>query len=403
MGVDSSTIDGMLKKVYTSKSIENLQNMEDGTYKKLKISDKKPDGQGYTFGVNVKGNERGQGYQNELEALRTAGSQTPVQGVVLPKIATHTIRFSGLSLEIAEGGEESMADNVTFQVDEGIKDFAKMRNAAFFRDGTGKLAQVNGAVSSSTSVVVNNGVLTHLRVGMFIDAINSGGTKQISGIEILDVDIATSTITLASAQSCDDDCWIYREGTADNAPTDGKEIAGLKLITDDGTVLTIFEGINRTTYPKFQGLQLAAAGANVSDDILQRADSRVLIQGNRKTTDVISSTSQFRKYLSIVTPMKEYKDYNAKMDTGYIPMPTWNGKTWHVDTDCQDDTVWLVNMQYLERYVTKDIHLDDKTGSRFRWDSGYDAFVTVVKNYENAGTRVPNTHIGVTGLAVATY
>ena len=315
MPVDTTTIAGLLKRIYSTEAVENIQNIEAVTYTKLTKSPKKPSGEGFFFPVNVQGNQRGQGSQNELEALRTPASQTPLQGKITPKVFTHTIRYSGLSMELAKGNEDSFADNVTFQVDEGIKDSTKELNAQCFRTGSGVIAWCNGA-GPSTSLIYDTGVPTHFRVGEYIDVITAGGVKEVDSAKIATNNISTQTLTITPSSTWSDNSYIYRENTGDNAPTDGKELAGFPLITDTTTYLTTYENISRSTYPQWAGIVIAAGSVNVSNDMLQRAVSEMRIQGGRKPKKIISNTSQMRKYLDILVPLKRFQDA-SKME--------WNG------------------------------------------------------------------------------
>ena len=76
MGVDTSTASGILKRIYHDGEIENLQNMETETLKKIKKSPKKPSGAGFYFPVLLEGNQRGQRFraqeenQHEMKKLR---------------------------------------------------------------------------------------------------------------------------------------------------------------------------------------------------------------------------------------------------------------------------------------------------------------------------------------------
>jgi len=403
MSVQLSTIEGMLKEVYTGKEIQNIQNMTADTFPKLKKSDKKPTGTGFVFSANVKGNQRGQGSQNELEALRTPGNQTPLKSTVDPKIFTHIIQLSGLSMEVAKTNEDAFADNVTFQTESGLEDATKELNAQCYRDGSGKLAQVNGAVSGSATVTFDNGVPTHFRVGTFVDIINAGSVKQVDSIEIVGVDIGAKTITLASTQTCDDNSWIYREDVADSAPTEGKELAGFPLLTDDGTKLTVFQGISRSTYNQWDGISINALGANVSDDLLQRAAARVKVESGRQVKRLcMNPAGQFRKYLSVLTPAKEFSD-GKKMDSGFEAVPTWNGLPIHLDTDCSFTEVYMYDPAFVERSDVYDLKLDDSTGNVVKWHSGYDAFVIYAKHYGNVLTMHPKSLVRVYNLAEPIY
>lgn len=403
MGVNTTTINKLLKEVYSTGNIEKMFNEEVGALKRIKKSPEKPLGRGIKIPINLEGNERGQGSQNELEALREPNYQVTEEFTILPKVFTHAIRVSGLSLEVGQGGESSYAKTLVYQTDEGLKDAMKEKSAQFFRDGSGKLAQVNGAVVNSTTVTFNNGVPTHFRVGMYVDIINAGNVKQVNSIKITDVDIANNQIILASNQSCDDDSFIYREDVADNAPTDGKELAGTKLLVDNGTLSTNYQGLSRVTYPQIDGITIDAGGANLSNDLLERAISRVKILSSGKMPNLtISNTSQFRKYLTVLTPMKQFES-KEKMDSGYETVPTWNGKEWLVDTDCDFDRVYMIHTDYYKRYVVTDLAFDEKFGQMLKWDPGFDAGVAYAKSYENLGSNNPKAHVAITNLATPTF
>lgn len=402
MGVDVASIDGMLKEVYDSKAIEKLFNEEAVTLKRIRKSTKKPSGKGLRSSVNVKGNERGQGSQNELEALRTPGNQVTKEWKVLPKIFTHTVRFSGLSLDTASGDEDAYADTLTYETEEGLRDSAKELNAQIFRDGSGRLAQVNGAVVNNNVITFDNGIPTHLREGIFIDAFN-GNVKEIDSIEITELDIANNQITLASNVNVSNNSFIYREDVNDNAPADGKEIAGLPLVTDDGTISATYQDLSRATFPRLNGITFDALGANVSNDLLQRMISRVKIASNGKMPNkVISNTSQMRKYLDILVPLKRF-DSKEKMDSGYVEVPTWNGKEWIEETDCGFDEIYMISDRYIERAEIRALDFDKTDGKMLKWDGGYDAYKAYAKAYMNLYCQVPNAHVRIKNLAVPTY
>jgi hypothetical protein len=91
------------------------------------------------------------------------------------------------------------------------------------------------------------------------------------------------------------------------------------------------------------------------------------------------------------------------VDSGYEEVPTWNGKEWMVDTDCDFDRIYIWEPEYFERYICYDLKFDDKTGDTIKWDNGYDAFIAYAKAYDNLGSRAPNAHVCIKNLAVPTF
>jgi hypothetical protein len=400
--VSTADIDGILKKVYSPEEVENIQNRETVLWKGLNNSSKKPTGLGFEMSVTVKGNQRGQGSQNELEALRIPGKQSPIKPLVTNKVFTHTIRTSGLAKEISTSNEDSFIDNITYQTEEGIADSAKELNAQLFRDGSGKVADVAGAVVAANVITFDGGVPTHFQVGTYIDVVLAG-VAEADSVEITDVDPFAKTITLASNVTVSDNAGIYREDVWRDAPVDGKELAGLPLVTDDGSVSAIYQNVDRTAFPTYSGITIDAGAANLSDDLLQQAQARVQIVSGKKVTKLVMNPQQVRKYLDIVTPFKRFvKETTEKteMDSGMEVMPTWNGLPIMVDTDCGYDEVYGLDCMYLKKFETRKLSLDDTTGEIFRWDNGFDAFVILIKEYGNLGAEGgPNCHFRLKNLA----
>jgi hypothetical protein len=405
-GVDwLSEINKNTKRVYVEKKIENLQNMAAVTFPKLVKSSKKLMGDG-TYGGNVvSGNQKGQGSQNELEALRTPGKQNVAQYKVEPKVFTHTIRTSGLAMDMIEGNEAAFADNLVLQMDEGMKDSVKELNAQVFRDGSGTIALCNGG-STGTTITFDTGVPTHFRVGMLIDVNTSiGGTKEVNAIEVTDIDISAGTITLASSQTWSNNSLICRAGVQDGAPTDGKELAGFARITDNGSAFASYEGIVRLGsgfVSTWKGLEVDANSANLTDDLMQRARLQAKVIAGTVINKVVANTSQERKYLSLTLPLIKY-DGNENRDSAPTSNPKWYGIEFETDTDCGFSDIWMYDSKYINKFETKPIRFDDTTGQILKWDTGYDAFVAYAKYYGNVGTDRPRAMIRIKNLATPTF
>lgn len=398
----TSSLNGLLKKVYTDKEIENIQNMEAKTYKMLKKSSKKPGGLGFEASVTVEGNQRGMGSQNELESLRTPAVQTPVKPLITPKVTTHTIKFSGLYKAITETNEEAFAEGITYQTDEGLADTFKELNQYIYRDGSGKIADANGAGSGSTTVTFDGGVPTHFRVGQYIDII-TGGSKEADSVKITAVDIENKQLTIDTSSTWTDNAAIYREDTNDAAPSDGKEWAGLPLACDDTTLAASYQNVNRSTYSIYQGITVDASDANLSDDLLMRTCNRVKIESGKEPNMLCMNPMQERKYLNILTPAKEFRNGDTP-DTNFDVVPTWSGKPIAIDTDCGFDDVYFMNKDVFKKFLVKDVHLDDTTGEIFRWDNGFDAYVILIKAYGNFGVEGdPKAIARLKNLAEPTY
>lgn len=408
-GTDRATeLNKLLKNVYDSRKPENLENVADLTFMKIPVSAKKPMGNGVFGGVISQGNQAGQGSQNELEALRTPDRQHVEQYQVAPKVFTHTVRLSGLVMDVGTGNESSFADALTLQLDQGLIDSAKELNQQVFRDGSGTVALANGAGSATTTVTFDTGIGTHFRYGEPIDIVTAAGVKEVSGATITDVDLSANTITIDAAGTWSDNSKIGRAGIFDNAPTDGKELAGLPRVTDDGTDFASYENIIRSGtgfIPAWKGLEIDAGGANLSDDTLQRALSQQHILAGNTPKTLVSNRQQYRKYLSLTLPEVRYNS-TEKRDSGVkdFNLVAWNGLNWTIDTDAGFDEVYLCDMNYLNRYEVHPLKFDTQAGGILKWDNGYDAFIAYAKYYGNIGSRDPRKAlIRINNLAVPTF
>lgn len=404
MSVDSGTISGILKRVYSPEAIEDQQNRQYITWAKIDKAPGRPTGLGFFGSVLLAGNQEGLGAQNELEALRSSGQQRPEQYVIRPKILTDTIQFSGLSLEIAKGNEEAFANNLTFQTDEALRDAFKELNGQLFRDGSGLLTLVNGAVVASKTIVMDS--VQYLRQFERIDIFDAATDtiKEANGVQILDINPITNTITVDIPVTVDDNAFVYRQFVHDQAPVDGKELAGLRLAVDDGTVSASYEGILRTgvgSFPNWRGIIVNAGAVNLTNDLLQRTIMRLKVAGAPEPDILVAHPQQTRKYLDIVTPLKRF-DKTQTLDSGYTSLE-WNGRAWMEDTDCPYDVVYFMNKSYFRKYEVHSLKLDDQSGQTLKWNPGFDSFIAYLKYYGNLGSQRPNALARLENLVVPTF
>lgn len=402
----SVRLDTNLKNVYSKEVLESLENQEAVTWAKIGTSSMKPGGNGF-FGAKItNGNQAGLKAMNEGEALSSADYQNVEQYRIRPKIVTGVFNVTGLQIALSAGNTEAFAKELMLEMDGAQRDSAKELNQQLFRNGSGLLARVNGAVSSA-SVVYDGGVGRHIRIGSYIDIFDSStnAIKQVNRVKVLDNNLSTQTLTLASSQTADDNGYIYRAGLHDNAPTDGKELDGLPRITDDGTDFASYENILRTGsgyIPYWKGLEIAAALANVSDDFLQKMRARVLNYSGKLVDTIVASTSQERKYLSLTLPQVRY-DEKGKRNTAGPESLMWRNMEFIIDTDCGDDELYMFAKKHLNKYIVRPLGFDNDFGPTVKWDNGYDKGIGYTKFYGNIGTDCPQAFIRATGLATATF
>lgn len=400
MATDLSTIAGALKRVYgdgTSKQ----QNLKHRAIDEIAKSMKKYNagGEGFFGSINDYGNES-VGAINETESFRTIDNENYAQFKVVPKVLTAPIEFSGLSAKAADSDEESFVNAVMDAMETAKERLLKDENRQFYGLGNGLLALAPGTVASNLlSFTVDSA--QYLRRNMVIDIFN-GATKTVDSKRITDVDKANNVVffatSLAVALAAND--ALVKENIRDSAATDGKEMMGLRGITDDATDLTTFQNIDASSNRIWRGRRIDASSANLTSDLLQRLLDDVQALGGEDPDTLIMHTKQRRKYLDIVVPEKRYMDQS--LDAGFKKL-SFNGIELWLDQDCQDDTVYAIKKSLINKYEVGPIEMGGHDGSdKYLRTTSKDVFQAYWVHYSNFGTSKRSAHGKIVSLAKPT-
>jgi len=396
-GFSTSEISGLVKRVYDD-YVEKMQNLRARTLDEIGKSTKQysPGGAGFFGAINEEGNES-VGAINEAEAFRTIDSEVYSQWKVVPKVLVAPIEFTGLASRVADSDEEAFANSVVDALDMAKDRLLSDQNRQFFGKGTGDLGvPAANVASTATSFAVDN--IQYLRANMVIDIFN-GATKTIDSRRIADVDIANKVLYFATSLGAEliTTDVIVKENIRDNAPSDGKEMMGLRGIVDDGTDLTTFQNLDASSKRIWRATRIDASSANLTSDLLQRLIDDVAITGGDEPDLLLMHPKQRRKYLDLVVPQKRYQD--GKMDTGHTEL-TFNGKRMLLDKDCQPDVVYALTKKHLNKFELEALRMGGHEGSdQFLRKAGQDVFQAYWRNYRNFGTHKRNAHGKLVNLA----
>lgn len=402
MATDLSSIAGALKQVYGQYNVQ--QNLK---HKALDVIAKSltkysNGGQGYFGAINDYGNES-VGAINETEVFRTIDNEDYKQWKVTPKVIVGPIQFSGLSAAAADEDDETFANIVVDALDMAKERLLKDENRQFFGLGNGLLAQPAGnAASNVTSFSVDTA--QYLRANMVIDIYN-GATRTVASKRVADVDKinnivylgvpGTGGVTLGAALITTDQ--VVKENIRVSAPTDGKEMMGLRGIVDDATDLTTFENVDALNNRIWRGRRIDASSANLTSDLLQRLLDDVEVLGGDAPDTIIMHQKQRRKYLDIVIPQKRYTD--QKLDAGFSAL-SFNGTDLFLDEDCQQATVYALTKKHIQKYELEPLAMGKHDGSdTFLRAINQDVFQAYWRHYCNFGSGKRNAHGKLTNLA----
>ncbi len=398
MPTDLASIAGALKQVYGQYNVQ--QNLKHRAIDEIgkSLAKYSNGGQGYFGAINESGNESG-GAINENETFRTIDNENYQQFKVSPKVIVWPIQFSGLAAAAADEDDETFANAVIDALDMSKERMLKDENRQFFGLGNGLLASPAGNVASNaTSFSVDSA--HYLRANMVIDIYN-GSTRTVQSKRITDVDkvnniVFLGAVTLGAALITTDQ--VVKENIRVSAPSDGKEMMGLRGIIDDSTDLTTFENLNALNLRIWRSRRIDASSVNLTSDLLQRLLDDVAVLGGDEPDTLIMHQRQRRKYLDIVVPQKRYMD--GKMDAGFEKL-SFNGKDLFLDVDCQVNTVYALTKKHIQKYELSPIAMGNHDGSdTFLRAINQDVFQAYWRHYCNFGSGKRNAHGKIVNLAV---
>lgn len=399
-----TSVAGGLKRVY-DKYIQSAQNLSAKASQEIgkAAQNYNPGGEGYYGAINDYGNESG-GAINEEESFRTIDAEDYQQWKVIPKVNVWPIQFSGLVAAAAQGGEESFANLVVDALDRARDRLLADENRQFFGYGTGVLGAPAGNYTSTMTTVTVNSV-QYFRKNMVID-IYSGATLTVAAARISFVDRVNATIGLAAALgvNVDTTTQIVKQNIKVSAPSDGKEMMGLRGIVDDSTDLTTFQGLRCDSGQilEWRSRRINASSANLTSDLLQRLidDVGTLDPDGEEPDMLICHRLQRRKYLDLVVPQKRYAD--GSMDTGFKKL-TFNGMELFLDKDCQADTVYAIRKDKIRKFELEALGMGRHEGSDiFLRLVNQDVYQAYWRHYANYGTSSRLSHGKIVSLAVPT-
>jgi hypothetical protein len=168
-----------------------------------------------------------------------------------------------------------------------------------------------------------------------------------------------------------------------------KELMGLQGIIDTTTFSTVFEGVDRTVYPQFQGNVIDAGGALVSHDFLQQCLNRTAMVGGLEPTTLRTNYGQARNFMN--TELQKTRYEPGTIDAGVTKL-SWGKYQWDVDHTCPLFTVFFINKEYFEKFEVEDLSLSNLPGNSLYQMQGTDSIGGYYVYNGNIGTWKPNAH-----------
>lgn len=399
MGLNTTTVGDAIVRVYDKREVTQLQNLEVPLLDMISDStDHELGGKGFYFGITPSGDE-GYGFIQEEAPIPTAQNEQTLQAKVDPVIFVGAVRVSGLGNAISKRNVHAFANQLQYHLDMKMRRMTVYWEGALFRDGTGLLANVNGAPVGNT-LTIDGGNVMWFRRNMVLDVRRSSSLTIAPGIVVTDVDFAANAITVSNAAGILDNDQIYLAGTQPNAgaPIE-REFTGLaRLCSATGTYLSQ----PRASVPEWEGNTIDAAGIDITEDLLLQAENRVMIVGGVSMSEVRSQVliwhpNQRRKYFRLVLPQKQYAGLD--LDAGYRSL-RWNDAPIYETHNCPEEKAWRCSMDKFQKFVAPDgdLQIDTTFGPPIKWAQGFDAGLAYFRFYGNYAGRKPNAFAVIENL-----
>lgn len=421
---DTTAIAYQLKRVYGD-MITDLFASHTMTYNQFIKSDRpastKPGGVGYYFATR----------QADIESVgaRLEGNYLPepikgegVQGYITPKLVYATLRLSGLAIE---AGKSDVQAFVNAQGDATMSAYRALTvdlNRQCWGDGFGAMATLNKDSDSldtnaTWTVFCSNDVgVRYLRKGMIVDFFDSGGTldSTASSQRIASIDNANKRIEmeyfasnmpyrayhpLTAARSyttatgaVPSGAVVTRYGAraAATSTTTTVEITGMEGLFDDGTDLSVFEGITVANDPEWIATLHGNSSVNreLSMDLMLALIDAVAGRAAGNGVDTMwMGLGQRRKYYGLMAPDVRYTP--GEFLGGYERLTfSQNGQIKIiVDPMCRPNKIYMAPINAIKRYELTPIGWGGFDPNKMHWRQDYDEATMFLRTYTQLGVE----------------
>lgn len=340
-----------------------------------------------------------------------AGGALPQKGrgayqkfIVPMKDVYGAVGFERYVMEQSRSKKGSWAHVVPQEMNGLVEDLSFSRNRIGWYYGSGILAVIDGTHTATTTLTLKNPgnvtgtAMTNRYVfgdsvsGMTVAVLDStGATVKATGtITAVNANGLSATID-TPVTAVAGDLVVLAQTPVQHSY--GKEPEGLLAGIDDGTYVSSYHGLSRTTYPILQSPVFSSVGALSADAIQQAIDSVAIKVG--KTVDMLlGELGVLRAYLAITELDRRYTGADlmrpdagtarAKRPTGRKANITFGDIPFFADRDGPFGTLFGVNKGSWVRYVLQKGKWADEDGHTIRWVQGFDqwqAFWFMLENY----------------------
>ena len=401
-GATISTLTNILKRHYLGPVREQLNN-QILVMQLFDISSENLEGLQVELPLHTT-RSSGVGSRGELENLPSAGAQGYNKAVY--DLAYHygRVQVSGQAIHKTRSSVGAFLRAMKSELD-GIKDDLALDFARqVYGDGTGVIASTAANSATDDLVITSDEALVRgfIYVGMLIDiGTTADSDAVVAGAEVLDVDVANSTITIDSAVTTTTSHRIFRAGNVATATVREMD-AGLQSILS--TSANTVGGINAATAGNriWDNLRDTTGGALTLSPLMVNLNKVLNAGVSLDNLAVTTTPGLLRRLFESADFASKIQFVNTEeMKGGFesISFSTGAGRVrMSGDRLHPRGKVLFTPKRHVKLFSPGDWDFLAKDGQAVKWVQEKDAFQSVLYRYANMGTDRRNNALVMSGL-----
>ena len=334
----------------------------------------------------------------EEGAIPTPGTETTLESSGIVRTIFGKFEVSTKIIAATKNDRGAFVQAVDFKLKNVGDNLRKDINSMLNGDASGALAKVlsvsgQDITLDNTSAAGASGSYM-IRVGQVLNAwtARSGGSQHNGDFTVsavnYDTNVVTVVGTIAAVVATD---YLFKSTGR------GINVMGLLGIVDDGTFVTTFQNLSRTTYPFFKATALTASSdRDLTQVLIQQMEDKAYIKGGGKLSAYYSNLGQRSNYVQLVTAERRYVN-TMKFDAGFDALE-YNGKPWFVDRECVKNVIYGLDESVLRFFLLQDIDWMNDDGAVLARDATKLVYSATLQGHMEFGTYQPNRHVVLRNL-----
>ena len=332
------------------------------------------------YGING-----GIGAGSEDGSLPSPAGNNYVQFVSALKNLYGTIEISDKAIRASQNNVGAFVNLLNDEMEGLIKASSFNLGRMLYGDGSGKLATVTTAATSTTLCVVDS--IKNLMEGMVVDFYDSTGiVSGLKGVRILAIDRENKKIKINSSTLPAKDTVIYVQGSKD------QEITGLGAIFK--TTGTLY-GVDKSNYTWMN--PYIKTSTTIGDEEMQLAVDTLEETTGSVVDFIVCSSKVKRLYQKYLQTYKRNIDI-MELNGGYKAI-SFNGIPLMSDRFVADDTMYLLNTSEFNLHQLCDWKwLEGEDGKIIKQNAGYPTYSATLVKYADLICNKPNGQAKISGI-----